>query len=106
MAACIKCLSSHIICQPLPPSPPVIKLYLSAEVRDEDLDAVFGFVSSASDQRVQEELLEQLLSLLRSAPPPPGLLTSLWSRGLPLLVLIRAKSMAVRLISIKVCNML
>jgi hypothetical protein len=82
----------------------IIKLYLSAEVRDEDLDAVFGFVSSASDQRVQEELLEQLLSLLRSAPPPPGLLTSLWSRGLPLLVLIRAESMAVRLISIKILS--
>ena len=74
-------------------------------MREEDLDAVFGFVSSASDQRVQEELLEQLLSLLRSAPPPPGLLTALWSRGLPLLVLIRAESMAVRLISIKVSTL-
>ena len=76
-------------------------MYLSVEVRQEELEAVLGFLSAASDSSVQEELLQLLLSLLTTSAPA-GLVSLLWSGGLPLLVLIRAESLSVRLITIKV----
>ena len=77
-------------------------MYLSVEVRQEELEAILGFLSAASDSSVQEDLLQLLLSLLTTSAPA-GLASHLWTRGLPLLVLIRAESLSVRLITIKVC---
>ena len=70
-------------------------------MRGEELDAILGFLAAASDSSVQEELLQLLLSLLITCPNT-GLAGRLWTAGLPLLVLIRAESMSVRLLTIKV----
>lgn len=81
--------------------PTVIKLYLNEEARKEDIQALLAFLAAASDTVVQEELLQLLLSLLTMAVSA-GLGSILWTAGLPFLVLIRAESMAVRLLTIKV----
>ena len=61
------------------------------------------FLSACSDCSLQEELLKLLLSLLLTLNPT-GLAGHLWAEGLPLMVLIRAESMSVRLITIKVSH--
>lgn len=76
-------------------------MYLSTGVRKEELEDILGFLAAASDSSVQEELLQLLLSLLTTSVPV-GLASHLWTSGLPLLVLIRAESMSVRLLTIKV----
>ena len=79
----------------------VIKLYLSEDVPKEEIEVLLSFLAAASDTAVQEELLQMLLSLLTTAVPA-RLGGVLWRCGLPLLVLIRAESMPVRLLTIKV----
>ena len=99
----------HVLSPPRPPPPPppplspppVIKLYILSDVREEELQAVLSFLAAASDSSVQEELLQLLFGLLTTSSPH-GLAETLWNKGLPLLVLIRAESMAVRLLTIKV----
>lgn len=81
--------------------PAVIKLYLSEDVCKEEIEVLLDFLAAASDTAVQEELLQMVLSLLTTAVPA-GLGGFLWRCGLPLLVLIRAESMSVRLLTIKV----
>lgn len=62
---------------------------------------MLSFLAAASDTAVQEELLQMLLSLQTTAVLA-GLGVLLWRCGLPLLVLIRAEGMSVRLLTIKV----
>ena len=49
-----------------------------------------------------EELLRVLLSLLTTSSYQDSLASALWGRGLVILVLVQAQSMAVRLLAIKV----
>lgn len=50
----------------------------------------------------QEEILRFLHNLLTNCPCQFGLGELLWEKGIPLLVLVRGQSMAVRLLAIKV----
>ena len=79
-----------------------IKLYVMYEIHWDEVDAILSFLAAATDAHIQEEVLRLLHNLLKAANCQYILGELLWEKGIPLLVLIRAQSMSVRLLAIKV----
>lgn len=73
-----------------------------SEIHWDEVDAIMSFLAAATDVHIQEEILRLLYHLLKGSNCQYILGELLWDKGIPLLVLIRAQSMSVRLLAIKV----
>ena len=72
------------------------------EIHWDEVDAIVSFLAAATDAHIQEEVLRLIHNLLKAANCQYILGELLWEKGIPLLVLIRAQGMSVRLLAIKV----
>lgn len=72
------------------------------DVHLEEVDAILSFLTAVSDPQLLEELLRLLHNLLKTGECRHTLGEQLWEKGIPLLILIKAKSPSVRLLTIKV----